>query len=233
MESNLNLGHSLFHGLNDKRGLAIIGYEWGGTSEENHHPDQEHPRPTSNNTQATFSYKTPLYGKQALKWPYDSRIHKWFQMWGHPLSRENLGGTFEKSIVQTNWCNDQNPRITGSIYKKLNAPENLSNFLFHIRELDPELIIFMGSAMINVLQNPSILQEFTSIMGPITQSLQKLKKEFDGRRFYVGFQSFQRCEVISLPHPSGTRGLKDEYINLFTPEIGEKISKFKTHKGII
>jgi hypothetical protein len=103
----------------------------------------------------------------------------------------------------------------------------VENFLFHIAELDPALIIFMGSVMIDILQQLPVKPRFMDIVGPETSPLRKEQKDFARRRFYVGFQEYQRCSVVSLPHPSGSRGLSDNYIALFAKEIGGLISDFK------
>lgn len=142
-----------------------------------------------------------------------------------------MGGLFEKCIVQTNWCSTQGHHIEGSYYDKLSDPVQVDNFLFHVSELDPAVVLFMGSAMIDVLQNPSILARFSGIFGAETNPLRKVQKEFSGRRFRVGFQGFQRCSVVSLPHPSSSRGLSDSYIALFSNEIGNLISEVRYIKG--
>lgn len=232
MSDELNLANSIFSGLNDKRGILICGYEWGFSQEDQRLFAEGNPAPFfDKEAETTFSNKTPAHGDRALAWRYDNRIHRWFELWGHPLNREGLGGLFEKCIVQTNWCSTEGHHIEGSYYEKLSDPVQVDNFLFHVSELDPAVVLFMGSAMIDVLQNPSILARFSGIVGAETNPLRKVQKEFSGRRFRVGFQGFQRCSVVSLPHPSSSRGLSDAYIALFSKEIGNLISEVRRAKG--
>lgn len=232
MTKELNLANSVFPGLNDKRGILICGYEWGFSLEDKHLYAEGKPAPFfDKDAETTFSNKTPAHGDRALAWRYDNRIHRWFELWGHPLNRECLGGPFEKCILQTNWCNTQGHHIEGSCYAKLSDPAQVDNFLFHVSELDPALILFMGSVMIDVLQKSSILARFSAIVGAETTPLRKAQKDFSARRFRVGFQSFQRCSIVSLPHPSGSRGLSDSYIALFGNEIGNLISSVRCAKN--
>lgn len=233
MTSTLNLAHSIFTGHNDKRGLLICGYEWGFSKEDERQFAKGHQLPFfDKDAQTTFSNKTPAYGKRALAWRYDARINRWFELWGHSLSREDLGGSFEKSIVQSNWCNTQEHHIKDDYYAKLTDPAQVNNFLHHVAALDPAIIMFMGSVMIDVLQQPPILQRFTDIVGNQIKPLEKIQKNDSGRRFKIGFQKFSRCTVVSLPHPSSSRGLTDRYIGLFANEIGGLIAAFRDAKGI-
>lgn len=233
MTNELNLANSIFPGLNDKRGILICGYEWGFSQADQRLHAEGNPAPFfDKGAKTTFSNKTPAHGDRALAWRYDNRIHRWFDLWGHPLNRDGLGGVFEKCIVQTNWCSTEGHHIECSYHAKLSDPLQVENFIFHTAELDPALIMFMGSTMIDVLQYPTVLSRFTKIAGSQISSLQKVQKEFSGRRFFVGFQSFKRCSVVSLPHPSSSRGLSDNYIALFANEIGSLISSVRHDKGV-
>lgn len=232
MEAELNLANSLFQGFNDARGIVICGYEWGFSLEDQRLFADGNEVHFDSSAITTFSYKVPAHGARALSWRYDRRIVRWFELWGHPLDRVGLGGNFEKCLVQTNWCSTEGHRITENYYQKLSQKEQVENFIFHVRALDPSLIIFMGSTMIDVLQNNLVMRRFTDIAGSQTIALKKMQKDFSGRRFKVGFQSFERCELVSLPHPSSSRGLSDSYIELFKNEVGGLIANFKLAKGI-
>lgn len=232
MIDDLNLGNSLFAGLNDKNGIVVCGYEWGFSQEDQRLISEEKDVFFDKNAVTTFSNKTPAHGNRAMAWRYDKRIIRWFELWGHPLIRDDLGGNFEKCIVQMNWCNTQGHHIDENYYSKLSDPAQISNFIDHVNFLKPALILFMGSAMIDVLQSDSVMSAFVAVAGGETSPLQKVQKEFCGRRFKVGFQGFERCNVVSLPHPSSSRGLSDEYIQLFGNEIGERISRVRFSKGL-
>ena len=81
------------------------------------------------------------------------------------------------------------------------------------------------------LNSEDIKSRFMSVMGAETQPRTVKQKAFSGRRFRVGFQSFEHCEIVSLPHPSSSRGLRDDYIALFKNEIGPLIGQVRADKG--
>ncbi len=148
---------------------------------------------------------------------------------GHPLNKSNPSD-FEKSVIQTNWSKDMNNSMDGN-YSKLNEPEHVENFIYHVRYFTPSVILFMGSALIKALQNHGALEKFQSIMGECTKPPVIIQKPFTGRRFKVTFQSFGKCEVVCLPHPSSSRGLSDDYIRLFAGEMDTILECFK-HKHL-
>ena len=228
----LNIGNSIFPGMNDKKGLMVCGYEWGFSEADQKLFESGEDVFFDKNAITTFSNKSPAHGKRALTWRYDKRIVKWFELWNHPLSREGLGGDFEKLILQTNWCNTQGYKIQEGYYKKLINQDQIKNFIFHIEYFRPSLILFMGSEIINILQNPLVKDQFEKILGCSEKPPIKIQKPFSGRQFKIGFQKFENCQVVSLPHPSSSRGLKDEYIQKFEPEIGVFITELKRKKGI-
>jgi hypothetical protein len=223
----LNIAHSEFP--EQRGGLMICGYEWGGGDEEAEGGDA--PR-IEEAAICTFANKDLRYGPAALSWPYDRRIKKWFAIWGHPLNPDDPGD-FERSIIQTNWCDSQNPRMNGD-YTALWAPAQSNNFLNHVKHFAPRLILLMGSRLIDALQHPSTLEGFESIAGKRTSPPQIVQKPSTFRRFKIGFQAFERCDVICLPHPSSSHGLSDEYIALFDEEIGQRLADYRlarTHAG--
>ena len=228
----LNKGNSIFQSLNDIGGLMICGYEWGFSKKDQKAAETEEQIFYDDDAVTTFPNKSAAHGERAFTWRYDNRIIKWFELWGHPLSRTGLGGEFEKSIIQTNWCNTQGHNINENYYRKLINPAQLQNFIHHVKVLQPSLIFFMGSEIINVLQNQTVMKEFTKIMGHPDSGPIKLQKPFLGRRFRIGFQKFEKCNIVSLPHPSSSRGLNDDYITLFSEDIGGLISDFKERRKI-
>jgi hypothetical protein len=226
----LNIAHSIFKGLNDTGGIMFMGYEWGESK-----TDQKNAKDgvieDIKNVECTFSNKYLRYGAKARSWRYDNRIKEWFKIFGHSLD-ENNPKDFDKAIIQTNWCNTMGHKIEGSISLKLSQSEQISNFLGHVSTLKPKLIFFFGSAMIDVLNNNTHIKEsFIRLFGDEI-SYKKIKKDFNGRKFYIGFQSFAQCDIISLPHPSSSRGLQDKYIELFSKEIGDILTKYRKTRGI-
>jgi hypothetical protein len=229
MEFNIATG--IFAGFNDSEGIMLCGYEWGEEDGKDESTASS-PYPKSY-PDCVFSNKAswPQYGNDANKWPYDRRIREWFKLWGHELKRAE--GDFEKCLLQTNWCDTQGHHMEGDYQTKLLADEQVKNFIKHINGFRPKLIIFFGSSMINFLQCAKVLHPFVDIMGAAKGNVVFHLRPFSGRRFRVGFQEFERCKVISLPHPSGSRALSDGYIKLFSTEIGLWIQEIKEHKNIL
>ena len=231
----LNISNGIFPGLNDKEGIMLCGYEWGDPKNNEVGLRKtgviEHSTDISK-TDVAFTCKERYFGPIANEWPYDQKIKDWFRLWGHELNSLEAGN-FEKTIVQTNWCNTQARNTNGNIFLMLLKPEQIDNFIYHVNKFKPYLLLFFGSVSIKCLQNERVLGRFIEIMGPITEPLKLVQKEFPGKKFNIGFQNFANCKVVSLPHPSGSHGITGAYISLFSPEIGPLIAEVKRRKGIV
>lgn len=226
-----NIANSIFPGFNDKHGIMFCGYEWGYDKEDQEADKlQAEPAALNSESKVTFANKVPMYGDSALRWKYDNTVMSWFKLWGHPLNRENEGG-FEKSIIQTNWCGSQGPSMSGETKKKLRNAENKENFLSHIETFEPSVLFLFGSEMIKALQQSDILERFKSVMGSHGNLITK-QKDGMGTRFVISFQRFDKCDVISLPHPSGSRGLRNSYIESFADDVGGIISEYRAKRRI-
>jgi hypothetical protein len=229
--NELNVTTGRFEGFNDKDGIAIIGYEFGySKKDEKNDKAGNLPARVKNENTAIFSNKSEYYGDGAKKERFAQSVIKYFSLWEHPLSEKK--NAFEKTIVQTNWLDSQNRRLSGNIESKLLSPEAIDNFLRHVKILQPRLILFFGLKMFDCLQDDRVLNRFKDIMGEIEpidgkpyNNLEKIPGE--GR---VVFQNFEKCKVVVLPHPSS--GLRDDYIARYKEEIGERIQEVKAIKGI-
>lgn len=239
--SELNLRHSIFEGFNDKHGILVCGLEYGmGKEEREADPAVKKIVAPIPDVECTYSNLSPRYGDNALKERFHSRIIKWFRLWGHPLTRNlpDKATDFDRCIAHANWCGTQDYKFSG--YNKAAIPEHVNHFILHVEKLRPRLIIFVGVQLIYVLQTDEIMRRFQSSseggMGSIIpvngNNLQILKKDFVGKRFRVGFQSFENGEVVALPHTASI-GLSDQYIEQFKPEMSERILKIKQQKGIV
>ena len=228
--NNLNLGNSIFDGLNDQNGLMICGYEWGFSKKDEQEPELGSWVEPSEKIAHTFANKARYHGDLASTWRYDNSIKKWFELWGFPLDNQELGSDFEKSIVQTNWADTQGHSIAQGTNKFL-LEEQIDNFIKHITVLKPRVIIFMGRNLIDYLQNPVVLPKFVEIMGEVTKRKQVVQKDSLGTRFKVFFQTFEHCQIICFPHPSGSHGISYEYIELFRPEMTKILSEYKNERG--
>lgn len=232
MSNEFNIGNSIFTGHNDIEGIFLCGYEWGYGKTDQAEDETGLSIEPNFDAKYTFSNKSPCYGEKAFKWRYDNRIIKWFELWGHPLNREGLGSDFDKSFIQTNWCSTQDNKIDGNCYEKLMQTEQINNFINHISGFKPKITFFFGSRLINALQDNRVTKQFTDIMGKAKSNPDRKIKDFDGRKFFISFQDFEKCQVICFPHPSSTRALSDKYIELFSDEVSQTITNYKQNKGI-
>lgn len=218
-----NIAHSEFP--EQTGGLMICGYEWGYSKADQaadaagRYPDIDW------DVECTFANKELRYGPHAKNWTYDNTIKKWFSMWGFEL-QSDPPGAFEKSIIQTNWCDSEKHSMEND-YSQLILPDQIDNFIKHIEHFRPKIIIFMGSQLIYKLQHPEVLERFQTTMGEIVKPLEIKQKPFDGVRFKLGFQSFENCTVIGLPHASGSRGLSDEYLGFFKDDIAPIFDEYR------
>ena len=224
-----SFGNSIFKGLNDKNGLMICGYEYGYSKKDENHQTDELLN-NRKNVIFTFANKEAFLGEYFWTIPYDNRIAKWFEVWGHPLDRVSLGGDFEKSIVQTNWSDSQNNNMGGK-YSWLLDEENIDNFINQVEFLKPSIIFFMGSKLIDFLNNEKVFSRFESIVGNAVGDRKFIQKESSGTRFKIHFQRFEQCQVVCFPHPSASRGLSLEYITQFKPEMDKLLQEYKQKRG--
>lgn len=209
----------------------ICGYEAGHSKIDQKNEEKGIIKSFDLDAGCTFANKELCYGADAKLWPYDRNIIHWFELWGHPLNRRNPG-KFEKSIVQTNWSITQNQKIDNDGYKNIFTENTIKDFISLIEYFKPRILLLMGARLIHVLQNREIHSRFVDIMGECIKGPLAIQKEFPGRRFRVWFQSFDQCEVVCLPHPSGSRGLSPRYMELFKSEIGGLLTEYKIESNI-
>ena len=225
-ESHLNIGNTVFPGFNDKKGIMLCGYEWGYSARDKyletyHQDDIDKKRAQAN----TFFKKSQIFGS-----PYDRNIIKWFHFFGHPLGDDDGFSSFDKCLVQTNWCDTQDTKFSG--YAKLLSDANVENFLNIVEHFRPKVLFFFGVMQIRALQSASLKSRFCDIFGKEVTPLSFYQKPFTGRRFNIGFQRFDSVDIVAMPHPSGTRGLSDAYIRLFGDEIGQILASYRMGKGV-
>ena len=227
--TDLNLANALFDGFNDKNGLMICGYEWG----EEANKDENYTDSPDMSQDCTFSNKSLRYGEVAKTWiKYDKKIRTWFSTWGHPLNENGLGDDFDKCIIQTNWALGSNSKSQDISYYL--EDENLENFIIHINELKPKVIFFMGNQLLTkLLRSQKAWDKFTPIMGDEIEPLRAIRMiGYEGKPLaYIN--KFEQCTVVGLPHPSGSHGLTNEYIEFCKTELEPILTQFKKEKNIL
>ena len=206
---------------NELGGLMICGINWGSDPES----------PATEEDASFFS------DSRVNKYPYRNRLSEWFKSWGHEFVTEiGSEGPFERSIAQTNWLPDQSISLKGrNVIKE--AKENPDNFLRHLEALRPRLLILCGaSSLMPALNSPDCLRCVEKVLGaaarPYLPPLQHDVMQENGRkarRFRVFIQKFEQCDVLGLPHPTGSRGLSNLYMQQFSKEIDPLIKKFKSN----
>lgn len=225
-ETTHNVGNSILPGFNDKQGIALCGYEWG-YSKHDQYLDDNH----SHEIEIKPAEIRSFYQKaQVCSSSYDLRIIRWFEFFGHPLGGNNGLSALDKSILQTNWCDSQAPSV--SDYNQFLAPGNLQNFLKTMDAYRPKILMLMGARQIQYLQNPVVKAPFSEIFGREIAPVEIQAKPFSGRKFRVAFQKFEDVNIISFPHPSGSRGLADDYIKLFSEKMKSILDKYRHNKGV-
>lgn len=220
------LQHPIFEGFNDKNGILICGPEFGGSSKE----EYELPREGDNST------KISARSFSDIKYRFQTNVCKWFDLWGHSLQGENhnIVTNLDRCIVHLNWSPTQNPKIC---YKRCETEEAISHFISCVGELKPNLIVFFGIELFDILQKSYVIERFKTEagMGDIVSPKsikQKPTTSTKRKGFRVGFQSFEHGEIAAFPHASGCR-VSHQYIESFKPEMSERILKIKQQKGIV
>ncbi len=222
-----NIGNSIFPGLNDRDGVMLCGYEWGFSRKDQQLAEKHAEEMVCKRSQIlTFAQKSSIYSS-----PYDLRIIRWFDYFGHSISRKGGVSVFDRCLLQTNWCLGADTSVRN--FSKFLYPENQENFLRIVDAFRPGLLLFMGSRLIHCLQRKPVIDCFEGIFGKAEASPQFPQKPFDGVRFKIGFQRFERVQVVSLPHPSGSRGLSDRYIQLFASEMRDVFNRYKQSRGLV
>jgi hypothetical protein len=192
---------------NREAGLMVCGINWGGSPDE----------PSSGETASFFS------DCSVNNYPYRNRLLTWFELFGHPLeTKSNQAGSFEKSIIQTNWLSNQSPNMNGkAIYAE--CIKEWGNFQYHLQELNPKIIIFLSVTLLEALNSLSHANIVHSLLGAAEKpKYYKKSVQSNGvqlKRFRVGAQKFKNAHIIALPHPTGSVGLSNDYIQAFKPEI--------------
>lgn len=207
-------------------GLLLCGINWGGD------PDDSSQVDASKYHYSFFSDCDPLVINNCR---YRNRIISWFYLFGHPLAtKKGKEGVFERSISQTNWLPTQSRNMADLSIRNALTKE-IGLFLQHLEFMKPRVLIFISTKLLRAFNDPKCLERAEEILGQgEPHSFVQKTVKCDGKQltaFKVGFQDFQNCRVIALPHPASKRGVDDKYITAFAPEIGEILSDYKKMLG--
>jgi hypothetical protein len=154
---------------------------------------------------------------------FRNRILTWLCSWGLEfVTRAGEEGAFERSFFQTNWLNTQTRSITsnGAISVETLVQE-ADAFLRLLEQRKPTVIIFVGSQLIEALNDIRIRERVVSILGERSGNAEIYRGDlpnYKGTKFKMLTQTFGQTRIISLPHPQA-RGLSDEYVASLKPPV--------------
>ena len=160
---------------------------------------------------------------------FRNRIVKWFELWGYKLARDSgKEGPLERSIIQTNWLVGRSENMKGKSTIGYCVHFN-QEFLIKLNRFKPSAIIFLSQDLMESLHILSMDTEFSNILGMPSGNPTYHKKTLNlngkpCRRFRVGFHDYEKARILSLPHPTGSIGLHDQYIHEFQDEISKFLS---------
>ncbi|MBS1552234.1 MAG: hypothetical protein JST15_09235 [Bacteroidetes bacterium] len=199
-------------------GILICGLNWGGVPSNDISCFKE-------NEKKFFSHK--MYDEK-----FRNRILKWFELWDIPIeTEEDKIGSFEKSIIYTNWLDSKSKNLDG--VDTLNQLKtNYAQILQTIKILTPKIIIFFSKNLMYAINSDEILNQINKILGN-NKEIENLQdeefvKESKLKRFVVLKQELEKCTIYSFPH---TRSLvSNQYIKLFKDEMKFCFNEFKENK---
>ena len=213
--------HTRIYPQNSKGGILLCGINHG-YSENDKNLDES-------GVNREDPYKSFFSDKEVNDYPFRNNIVKWFSLWGYKLGDSIEGiGDFEKSIVQTNWLQTCSNNMSGINTHQACIQDN-ELFLETCEQLKPKILILFSKELLWAFNSHELNEKVGSIFGKKINGTDWLQKDIisNGKkctRFKVGFQQYERLNVISLPHATSARGLSDDYIASFKPEISKIIS---------
>lgn len=176
-------------------------------------------------------YKSFFSDRRVNDYLYRNILVKWFDLWGYPLSGdEDLAGPFERSIVQTNWLQTCSHDLEG-VNVQQECIAQCESFLATCAVLKPKVILFFGRELLWAFTSAALAPQVGAIFGQRLANTTHRKKDVYSngmlrRRFEVAFQEFEHLSAVSLPHPTGSVGLADDYIAAFRPELSTIIERW-------
>jgi len=176
-------------------------------------------------------HKSFFSDEEVNDYPFLNNIVKWFSFRGYRLNgNSEAAGGLVKSIVQTNWLQTCSNNMNGVNTQQACVQDN-DSFLETCESLKPKIIILFSKELFWAFNSDSLNARVKSIFGNKINNAEWLQKDVvvDGKKcikFKVGFQKYERLNVISLPHATSARGLSDDYIASFKPEISQIINNW-------
>ena len=176
-------------------------------------------------------YKSFFSDKSVNDYPIRNTMVKWFELWGYKLeSSPTTAGAFERSIIQTNWLQHESNNMHDQDIQKA-CIDNADSFIETCSELKPKMIFFLSKEILHAFSSNELSSRIEGIFGKKLNDPKCETKDIthNGKphnKFKFFFQSYEKLEIVSIPHPTGTRSLADDYIASFKPEMESKIANW-------
>ena len=214
--------HTLIGPENKRGGLLLVGINHGWSKE-----DQRRELAGEANLSAIKSF---FSDSQVNNTDFRNRLVAWFKMWGFELDQDQAtAGGFEKSIVQTNWLQSCSNNLKGTnIFNE--AIHDADSFLETCAALKPEVVFLFSKQLMLALTDRTLAPKVEAIFGARVGAIDWRKKDVSNRRkFLFGFQKYEGAMVVSLPHVTGAKGLANDYVAAFKPDISDVINPWWLH----
>ncbi|MBT00052.1 MAG: hypothetical protein CMI01_15430 [Oceanospirillaceae bacterium] len=198
-------------------GIMVCGYNFGFSRED----EANEMTGIQNEREEKSFFSDPSVNGTRFK----NKLVTLIQSWGVPLQTDPCHASgFERSFFQTNWIMTQTRSITGA--EKIDIEtlvENSESILNLIERRAPRVILFVGSQLIEALNDIRIRGDVERILGarPGNAVHHVSDVPTTGRQFKVLIQQFPHTTVVSIPHVTGTQGLRDDYMEGFAPLMRE------------
>jgi len=213
--------HTLIGNENKNGGLLLCGL--------NHGYSKEDERRDNAGIDRSDEYKSFFSDSAVNDYPFRNKIVKWFDLWGYKLiGNATNAGAFEKSIVQTNWLETCSNNMNG-VNKKKACIDDSSSFLNTCSVLRPRLIFLFSQELFHAFNSRQLSRRVEDIFGDKLSIVEMKQKDVTcngkkRRRLKFFFQSYERVNIVSMPHATGAQGVADDYIEAFKSEIRKAIS---------
>ncbi|MDR1849913.1 MAG: hypothetical protein LBQ75_07725 [Zoogloeaceae bacterium] len=159
---------------------------------------------------------------------FDSRIFKWFDLWGHPLEgRKGSEGAFEHAFFHRNWSLTQTK--TANLSDDMLVREALEpDGILHVLEKRlPSVIMFFGTRLVGLLNDERIRDRVENILGKRSD-----KEKIDPvGKYKMQTQVFGKTHIIGLPHPRAAVAYKDIVALKDNAAFQSVLAKILEHKG--
>ncbi len=193
---------------NLNRGIMVCGIDFGFSLDDEKNESDN----TAENLEEKSYFPDPTVRKTDK---FRKRVLHWLALWGISLESDTARMTYvEHSYFQTNWLDVQNRSNSGPVDLLV---ENSKSFLSLVSMRKPRIMLLFGANLIEALNDIRIRAEVESVLGsrPGNAVTHRRPAVNGGKVFKVLVQEWPNSTVICLPHPTGSRGVSDDYIAQF------------------